>query len=157
VLIVIALLAAAGHAGRAVGWYHVAIWRTPLLWVLYLGYFWMTAGFVLAALVQSGLVIESIAIHAFTVGVIGIMTMGMMARVALGHTGRELQTSGLLNIAFVLINIAAFVRVVLPALAVENASLWIDLAAVLWIAAFALFSMLYLPILVKPRVDGQAG
>ena len=157
ILIGIAVLAAIGHLGRLIGWYHAAIWKHPLLWVLYLGYGWMMAGFALTALHLSGLLAESLAIHAFTVGTIGVMTLGMMARVALGHTGHAMQSHGLMNLAFLLINAAVIVRVILPLLLPAMSMLWIQLAGVLWVSAFMFFCWIYVPILIRARVDGQPG
>ncbi|MDH5393111.1 MAG: NnrS family protein [Gammaproteobacteria bacterium] len=156
-LAAIALLAASGHLARLLGWYHHDIWKQPLLWVLYLGYFWLFAGFVLSALVINKILFESLAIHAFTVGAVGMMTLGMMARVALGHTGREMKSHRLTNAAFVLLNIAVFVRVVLPMLVPEMSLTWVQLAGVLWLAGFIMFCLIYTPVLLRARVDGQPG
>ncbi|MDH5518002.1 MAG: NnrS family protein [Gammaproteobacteria bacterium] len=156
-LIVIALLAAVGHFGRLLGWYHHDIWKNPLLWVLYLGYGWLLAGFVLTAMHLAGLLAESLAIHGFTVGAIGSITLGMMARVALGHTGRELQSAASINLAFVLINMAALIRVGLPMLAPALSISWIQLSGSLWLLAFLLFCRVYIPLLITARVDGQPG
>jgi uncharacterized protein involved in response to NO len=56
------------------------------------------------------------AVHALTVGALGGLTLGMMARVALGHTGRPIQARPVMIAAFVLINLAAVIRVILPLL-----------------------------------------
>lgn len=157
VLSAIAIFAAIGHIGRLVGWYNKQLWTVPLLWVLYLGYCWLAAGFVLSALALHGIIDRSLAIHTFTVGAIGIMTIGMMARVALGHSGREMKTTRWMNGAFVLINLAVVVRVVMPLLAPGNYMLWVELSAALWILAFLIFTLIYLPVLTLPRIDGRPG
>ena len=84
---------AVAHALRLAGWYDRRIWSVPLLWVLHLGYAWVAIGFALKAAVAAALVIPMVGLHALTVGAIGVLTLGMMARVALGHTGRALQVS----------------------------------------------------------------
>jgi len=78
------------HSIRLRGWHTHGIWSKPLLWVLYLAYGWMILGFALkfAAFVFG--FSPSLAIHAFTVGGIGMMTLGMMSRISLGHTGRDI-------------------------------------------------------------------
>jgi uncharacterized protein involved in response to NO len=81
----------------------------------------------------------------------------MMARVALGHTGRALRASNAIAIAFVLINIAALLRVLLPIAMPGWYSGLIYGSTLSWLAAFALFTFVYGPILTTARVDGQEG
>lgn len=133
------------------------IWYVPLLWVLYCGYGWIVAGFLLTALTAFQLIAPSLAMHAFTLGGIGVLTLGMMARVSLGHTGRALKTSNTMALAFVLINAAALFRVLLPALLPGWYSQLLVIVTELWLAAFALFVFVYLPILTQPRIDGKPG
>ena len=154
---VLAGLAALMHAIRLYGWYQAAIWRVPLLWVLHLGYTWLVVGLLLLALGVSGLISPLLYLHAFTLGVIGSMTLGMMARVSLGHTGRELVVGWPLSAAFALINLAAVTRVILPLLDAQHYSQWIILAGVFWTLAFMLFVFVYARILILPRVDGRPG
>ena len=81
----------------------------------------------------------------------------MMARVSLGHTGRMLEPSPLMTWAFVAINLAALVRVVVPLLFPAAYSHGMTLSGLLWMAAFGLFAVIYTPILLRPRVDGKPG
>ncbi len=152
-----AVLAAIVNSMRVAGWYVRKIWYVPLLWVLYCGYGWIVAGFLLTALTAFQLIAPSLAMHAFTLGGIGVLTLGMMARVSLGHTGRALKTSNTMALAFVLINAAALFRVLLPALLPGWYSQLLVIATELWLAAFALFVFVYLPILTQPRIDGKPG
>ena len=154
---VLAGLAALMHAIRLYGWYQAGIWRVPLLWVLHLGYAWLVVGLLLQALGVSGHINPLLYLHAFTLGAIGSMTLGMMARVSLGHTGRELVVGWPLSAAFALINLAAVTRVILPLLDAQRYSLWIVLAGVFWTLAFVLFVFVYARILVLPRIDGRPG
>ena len=151
-LAVIAWIAALGHLARLVAWHRPALWRVPLLWVLYLGYAWVLLGFVLFGLAPLDLPGGSVAIHAFTAGAIGTMTLGMMARVSLGHTGREMQSRRLTDLAFLLINLAA-ATLAAPAMLLTA----IKLAGVLWALAFTLFLIVYAPMLMRARVDGRPG
>jgi uncharacterized protein involved in response to NO len=153
----LAVLAAAANGVRLSGWYTNRFWTVPLLWVLHLGYAWVVVGFVLRALAAVGAVAPEFTLHAFTVGGIGVLTLGMMARVSLGHTGRPLKPAPAVAVAFALINIAALARGILPIILPQIFPHLIALSGTLWIAAFAIFLIVYLPILTGPRVDGQPG
>ena len=154
----LAALAATVHAIRLAGWYTRKVWSVPLLWILHLGYAWIALGFALLALSAAGVdAAASSSLHAFTTGGIGALTLGMMARVSLGHTGRMLEPSPLMTWAFVAINLAALVRVVVPLFFPAAYSHGMTLAGLLWMAAFGLFAVIYTPILLRPRVDGKPG
>lgn len=142
---------------RIAGWYVPRIWYVPLLWVLYIGYVWIILGFVLVALAAYAIVLPSLALHAFTVGGIGVLTLGMMARVSLGHTGRVLKASNAIALAFVLLNVTALLRVLLPITLPDWYPTLVYASSLGWLAAFALFIVIYAPMLVSARVDGQEG
>ena len=152
-----AIFAVIANSARAAGWYVQRIWYVPLLWILYLGYGWIILGFALTALSAYAWVLPSLALHAFTLGGIGVLTLGMMARVSLGHTGRALRASNAIAIAFVLINVAALFRVLLPIALPNGYNILIYGSTLCWLAAFALFMFVYAPILTGPRIDGQDG
>ena len=155
---VLLLFAALVQAVRLWGWYDGGIWRWPILWVLHLGYAWLVVGLTLRGLAGFDLLPYAVALHAITVGGIGVLTLGMMSRVALGHTGRNINDTGpLMPVAFVLLNIGALVRVFGPLFMVEKFNLWINIAGGLWMLAFLAFVWVYTPILIKPRVDGRPG
>jgi uncharacterized protein involved in response to NO len=154
---IIALVAAAINARRLSGWYHHRIWKHPLIWVLQLGYAWLVAGLLLSALANFGLLNPLTALHGYTSGAIGVLTLGMMARVSLGHTGRNLQVRWPMALSFALVNFAALTRTLVYAMDVERIILWLNVSALLWILGFALFAAIYIPILIKPRVDGRPG
>lgn len=157
VIALFALFAALVHGIRLLGWYHRQIWSVPLLWVLHIGYAWLVAGFLFKALATTGLTSPALAIHAFTAGGIGTLTLGMMARVALGHTGRVLHVGTAMCWAFVLANLAGVMRVLLPAITMVYYQIWLVLAALFWSTAFAIFVIIYANILVSPRIDGRPG
>jgi uncharacterized protein involved in response to NO len=97
-------------------------------------------------------------LHTFAVGGIGLMTIGMMSRVALGHTGRDVfNPPGILAPIFLLVLLATLARVVLPLMDPARYTIWIATSQVFWILGFALFSAVYIPQLVRPRVDGRPG
>jgi len=157
ILTVTAIAAVVANVARVAGWYERRIWYVPLLWVLYMGYAWIILGFVFVALASLALIPTSVAIHAFTVGGIGVLTLGMMARVSLGHTGRAMKASNTIAIAFALINLAALFRVLMPALLPDWYSSFLMVSTYCWLAAFSLFVFVYTPILSSVRIDGQAG
>ncbi|MFU8789034.1 MAG: NnrS family protein [Methylobacter sp.] len=152
-----AIIAVAVNSLRFAAWYVQRIWYVPLLWVLYTGYAWVILGFILTALSAYSLVLPSLALHAFTLGGIGVLTLGMMARVSLGHTGRALKASNAIAIAFVLINAAALLRVLLPIAMPGWYGNLIYLSTLSWLAAFSLFIFVYAPLLTRARIDGQDG
>ena len=90
-------------------------------------------------------------------GGIGVLTLGMMARTARGHTGRPLEATRLMTAAFTIINLAALVRVFGPIAAPEFQAPVIGLSGLLWATAFVLFLVEYVPVLLGPRVDGRPG
>jgi uncharacterized protein involved in response to NO len=143
---------------RLFGWYIPGLFGKPLLWVLYLAYVFIVAGFGMRFI---GFIYDlpaSAHVHLFTVGGIGLMTTGMMARVALGHTGRNVfDPPKILTAIFSLLVLSAISRVFLPLLMGQNYLLWVMLSQLLWLAAFALLLWRYLPMLIKPRVDGRYG
>jgi len=145
------------HFMRVAPWFSRPVLNIPILWVLYAGYLWLLIGFAMKALVGFDLLTNNLVIHAWTVGVIGITTYGMMARVSLGHTGREMIPSKLAVTGFYLLFLAAVIRVILPVFLMAQYVLLIELSSVLWVTAFILFTIAYLPVLTQPRIDGRAG
>jgi uncharacterized protein involved in response to NO len=153
----------AGIAGlllliRWARWHNAGLWRVPLLWILYLGFLFIPLGLGLRLAATFGWISPSLASHAFTAGAIGCLTLGMMARVALGHTGRPLEHNGLILSSFLLIVTAAAIRLLagVPQLAEHYLTL-IHVSGGFWITAFLLFVINYLPVLLMARVDGRPG
>ena len=142
---------------RLVGWFERRVFDLPVLWVLHAGYAWLSLGSLLYGLSLLGMFTPSGALHALTLGVVGVFTLGMMSRVSRGHTGRPINVSRPTASAFVLMNLGALIRVFGPAVLPENYPLWVDASAGLWVLAFGLFAFAYVPILLRPRVDGKPG
>jgi uncharacterized protein involved in response to NO len=122
----------------------------PLLWVLHLGYFWLAVGLGLIAAVPAWGVPPIVAIHALTAGAIGTMTLAVMTRASLGHSGRALTADAWTTLIYVLVTGAALARIAAHAFATNYAA-WIDAAGGLWIAAFTLFAVRYAPILLSRK------
>lgn len=140
------------HALRLVFWVSKPVWRVPLLWILIVAYAWTVLGFALVCLSHMGFNIPHLAMHAFTTGSIGVMTLGLMARVSLGHSGRTMELHRLTVHAFYLVNIAALLRVFVPLIFPQNYVLVMAMATACWVLAFVFFLIVYTPILVKPRL-----
>jgi uncharacterized protein involved in response to NO len=153
----VAFVAAALHAWRMALWSPMATLRRPILWILHLSYAWIVVHLALRGFAGLGLVAPGLATHALTVGVIGGLTLGMMTRTSRGHTARPLKVGGWETAAYVLVHLAALIRVFTPVLIPEGYSAFIVLSGVLWSAAFAIFTVVYIPILTRPRLDGQPG
>ena len=142
-----------------VDWYHKKIWSKPLLWVLYLGYCFICLGFALSSGVYFLEFIPSIATHALTYGGIGMITLGMMSRVILGHTGRDVANPPhSLSWIFLLFAAGAIIRFVGPLLLAGHYIVWIMLAsATIWVVSMLWFLAIYFSPLVRPRLDGKPG
>ena len=155
---ILAAIAGLLAAARAIHWGARSTARHPLLWILHVGYAWIPVGLLLRALATATpRVPATLATHALTVGAIGAVTLGMMARVALGHTGRMLEAPRPATLGFALVTLAALVRVLGP-LAVPTRYLGtVVVAGVLFGAGFALFAASYARILASPRIDGKSG
>ena len=143
---------------RLWGWYCAGIWSKPLLWVLYVAYGFITLGFAYKCLAAWIPLMPYLSVHAIAYGGIGMMTLGMMSRVSLGHTGRDVQhPPPSLFWAFATLAAGASVRVVLPLFDSAHYQWWVALSQVAWIGAFSLFVWVYFPILTAPRIDGRDG
>jgi len=136
---------------RVGSWFDRRLLSNPLLWVLHGGYLMIALGFLLRALLPWLQLSPFIYIHALTVGGIGLLTLGMMSRVALGHTGRPLKLPQVMHLAFYCLLIALVCRVLVLAW-VQKPFLY-DMSAMFWMLAFGLFVLTYIPALVSPRAD----
>lgn len=137
-------------------------WKTrkdPLLWSLHLGAIWIVIGLFLDAgyLLGLGSITRSMGIHALAIGAIGASILAVVTRVALGHTGRPLKLPAGAVWIYILINIAAFIRVFLPMFPADHYTILLWLAGISWSASLFLTAMLYFQILIKPRPDRLAG
>ena len=154
---VIALLAAALHAARLALWAPLKTLRTPILWILHASYAWIAVHLALRGLAAFDLVPAALATHALTVGAIGGLTIGMMTRTARGHTARPLKVGNAELAAYALVQAAAVARSLAPLVFPAAYGALIAVSAALWFAAFAVFTVVYIPILTRPRLDGQPG
>jgi uncharacterized protein involved in response to NO len=151
----VALLAAgAVQTLRLVRWAGAPTWREPLLLVLHIGYALVPLGFfaVGAAVLQPDVIPPSGALHVWTAGGMVLMTLAVMTRATLGHTGRELVAGGATWAIYLAAGVAMLTRVAAPALPEASTPL-LHLAAAAWILGFSLFAVWYGQMLVRARVD----
>ena len=149
---VLLLLAGAAHLARVVRWRG---WQTAgeaLVLILHVGYLWLPVAFLLMGL--DALVHWTAApasVHALAAGAIGTMTLAVMTRASLGHTGRELTADGPTRAIYAMVVLGATLRVVSPILPVDYVASLLA-ATVLWGGAFLLFTAVYGPMLLRPRL-----
>jgi uncharacterized protein involved in response to NO len=144
------LLAGILQALRLARWAGDRTVSEPLVLVLHVAYAFIPAGFVLGAVEAIDVVPSSASLHAWMVGAVGLMTLAVMTRASLGHTGRELTAGAATQIIYAAIVVAALARVA-AAIFPERAFELLHLATLTWVAGFGGFAALYGPILFRPR------
>lgn len=150
------VLAASIHLLRSGLWFNPNIRYIPLLWSLHLGYLLAAIGLLLCGLSFFIAIVRfTDALHLITLGGIGLTILAMIARVSLGHTGRALSAGHTMSVAFMLLACGAVIRALLPHFIGPHLA-WFS-SAVLWAAAFTLFSLSYFNVLTQKRVDGRRG
>lgn len=151
------LLAVAGVllALRLARWRWLAVRREPILLVLHAGYAWLALSFLMlgGSVLAPGIVPASAALHALTAGAVGTMTLAVMTRASLGHTGREILADGWTVAIYGAVVAGAALRVAAPFLSELHLQL-LGTGGALWSGAFLLFAARYGPILCRPRLVG---
>lgn len=143
------------HLARMRHYHSLRTLALPMLWILHAGYLWVVIGLVLIGLSGAGVVNLTLALHALSTGAVGSLTLGMMTRVALGHTGRNLVASRLTLLSFLLMQIAAIMRVFGPMVLPEFSMVWVIGSASVWSFCYFLYLVIYAPILLQARPDGK--
>ncbi len=155
---IFAVLLALLHTLRLAGWYTNKIWSKSLVWILVAAYASFILGFALKALSITSGISPFLSIHAFTAGGIGLLTIGMMARVSLGHTARNVfEPPAIVFWSFAVLLLGVIVRVIFPLFNMELYVYWIGISQLLWMIAFAIFVVVYAPMLLSARTDGRDG
>ncbi|WP_134682240.1 NnrS family protein [Paracoccus ravus] len=144
------LLTGALHLWRVLRWCGWQVRTEPLLWVMHKAYGLLALGFLAEGAAGFGLMPVPTARHIWLDGAIGLMTLAVMCRATLGHTGRVLHAGPATLAIFLAMLLSVFLRVV--AGIADNATALMHLSAGLWILAFAAFVMTYGPFLMRPRV-----
>lgn len=139
------------HAIRIARWRGWCVTDNPLLWAMHLSFAWLVIAFALEALAAfTGAVPENAWLHAFTVGSLGLMMLGLMTRVVLRHTGRPVRAPRAMYWAYVVMFAAAALRVAVSVAGLGDGA--VTLAALLWAAPFVVYLVLYAAMLVAPSL-----
>ena len=155
---VVALVAALVQATRLAQWNGHRTLRDPLVWVLHAGYAWLVIGLALKGLwLIAAIPFAEKWLHALTIGAFGTMILAFMTRASLGHTGRTLIAPAPVAGAYILVSLAAAIRVFGPAILPSNYAVVVISAGTCWIAAFMIFLLIYTPMLMRARVDAKPG
>lgn len=149
---VLMLIAGVAHAIRLGRWAGYRTVRDRLVLVLHIGYSFVPLGFILlaAAILIPQRVPTSAGIHAWTIGAIGTMTLAIMTRASLGHTGHKLIAGPLTQLIYSAIVVAVLARIA-AAFSTNSATLLLCVAGCAWVASFWGFAIGYGPLLTKAR------
>ena len=149
---VLLLLMAIAQAARLSRWAGAQTWREPILFVLHLGYAFVPLGALMLSLsiLWPEVVPASGALHAWTTGAMGTMTLAVMTRATLGHTGRDVTSTPTTMLIYGAVVIASLARVVAPLLPTIYYQVLL-IAGVGWILAFGIFLLIYGPMLVSAK------
>ncbi|MCG3729227.1 NnrS family protein [Vibrio cincinnatiensis] len=134
-------------------------WRTyqePLVWSLHLFYFCIPLSLLLRGLLDNAFITHNL-IHLFAIGALAGLILTMIARVTMGHTGRAIYQGPRMSLAFIALLLSACIRALGVAIWPVQMMLWVNISAVLWMGAFALFVIKFAGMLLTPRVDGHPG
>ncbi|WP_448191636.1 NnrS family protein [Azospirillum sp. sgz301742] len=154
----LALAAAVAHGVRLARWKGLRTLSEPVLWILHAGYAWIVIALTLKGLeYAAGLPLGRAWLHALTAGAFTTMILAVMTRAALGHTGRAIVVARMTVAAYVLVQLAATVRTLLPMLPDGAWTGAVHAAGALWTLGFLLYVWVYAPILTGPRADGRPG
>ena len=148
-----AVLVAAGlvQAVRLARWAGDRAWRDPLVLILHVAYAFVPLGFVLVGASALGAVPAGAGIHAWTGGAVGVMTLAVMSRASLGHTGRPLVASPAVRAVYLLATASVLARVCASLHPAWTGPL-LPAAGALWSAAFLGFALAYWRVLAGPRI-----
>lgn len=131
------------HVWRLSRWCGLATFSEPLVAMLHVAYLWIAIGFAMVALATLDMVSESTAVHAWTTGAIASMTLAVMMRASLGHSGRALKADKPTIAIFSLITLAAITRLIAATL---GSTELITISAALWIVGYVVYVAAYTPI-----------
>jgi len=134
------------------GW---TAWREPLVFILTVGYGWMALSLLALGGAVLGVLPAANAVHVLTSGAVGAMTLAIMTRASLGHTGRPRHADLMTVVIYGLVNVGALFRAFAPASGAPAgmANVLLAVAAIAWSGAYLLFAFAYGPILVRPSLE----
>lgn len=139
---------------RLARWSGVRAARDPLVLILHVGYLWIPIGLaLLATSILGDIVPRSAAIHALTSGAMATMILAVMTRATLGHTGHQLRADAPTVLLYTLVTVGAALRVLAP-LGLFDFTSGMQVSALAWGAAFAVYLFVYGPMLFRPKAEG---
>lgn len=147
---IVLLIAALLHLVRLVRWRGQLVLSDPLLLMLHAAYLFIPIGLFAAGMAAFGLVGAQVCAHLFGIGVVGGMTMAVMMRATMGHTGRALAADRILVLSFILLLLSALVRT-LGGVAILHPLSVITSSAILWTLSFGLLWWRIGPWLTMPK------
>lgn len=152
------LFVAAGaiHVVRLSRWRGWMTWREPLVLILHIGYGWLVLSMLTLGCALLGIGLQQAsALHALTTGAVGAMTLAVMTRASLGHTGRERHAGAATIAIYLMVNIGALLRVLVPTPDAPTSltHLWLALSTIGWSGAYLLFALVYGAYLIRPSLD----
>ncbi|MBB4303260.1 uncharacterized protein involved in response to NO [Rhodobium orientis] len=149
--LLLCLLAGVLQFVRLARWAPERTLAEPLVWVLHLGYAFVPAGFLLVAAAGAGIgdIQRTAALHAWTAGAIGIMTLAVMTRATLGHTGRPLTATPATTAIYGLAAVSVLARLLAGTGLAPQPLLYV--AGLSWMATFAVFTLVYGPMFWRRR------
>jgi uncharacterized protein involved in response to NO len=149
---VLLLIMAIAQAARLSRWAGVQTWREPILFVLHVGYAFVPLGALMLSLsiVWPEMLPASGALHAWTTGAMGMMTLAVMTRATLGHTGRDVISTPTTILIYGAMLVASLARITAPLLpAIYYQALLVAGAG--WLLAFGIFLLTYGPMLLAAK------
>ena len=138
------------HIARLSRWTGYRTLADRLVLILHVAYAFVPVGFILGALSAFDVVAPSAGIHAWTGGAIGTMTLAVMSRATLGHTGRQLQASVATQLVYAAVIVAALARVC-AVLEPDHTGPLLAVAGAAWATAFLGFAAAYSVAFWSPR------
>lgn len=145
-----AALAAVGaaHLARLARWAGERTFADPLVLILHVGYAFVPAGFLLTGAASFGLVPAATGMHAWAAA-IATMTLAVMTRASLGHTGRPLHAGTATTAVYAAVIVAGLARI--GAAGVPDwSALLLPVSGIAWVAAFLGFAVAFAPVLCRP-------
>ena len=139
---VLLLIAGCLHVARLARWAGYRTASDRLVLILHLAYAFIPVGFFLTGLAAFDVIPSGAGIHAWTGGAIGSMTIAVMTRATLGHTGHTLRASAGTQMIYAAIVAAALARIC-ASVAASQMHFLLAVAAAAWVFAFLGFAVLY--------------
>ncbi|MDG1997156.1 MAG: NnrS family protein [Emcibacteraceae bacterium] len=140
---------------RVIGWKGWIAIKDPLMFILHIGVLWIAFGFLLmsyANFMDDTYMVLSY--HAFSIGAAGSLTLGVMTRAMIGHSGLPMENEKFITFYLILINIAALSRILAPILFTDYYVGLLFISGMSWVLAYLMFLVRFLPVVLKPRADG---